>query len=95
MPAAWEGMWIVIAGNAVGDQGSGYGVEHASDLRKFSHKSEAVSHGFTLGRSDDFNLGFVRGGRLESMGWMDKRVGNDAETLARIGREIGLEAPRA
>jgi hypothetical protein len=94
MPAAWEGMWIVITGSAVGDPGSGYGTEYTSDLRKFGRKSEAVSHGFTLGRSDDFNLGFVRGGRLESMWWMDKRVRNDAETLARIGREIGLEAAR-
>lgn len=97
MPAAWEGMWIVVTGNAVGDQGNGYGTEYTSDLRKFSHKSDAVSHGFTLGRSDDFNLGFVRGGRLESMWWMDERVYQDVEhlkeipeRLAEIGREIGL-----
>jgi len=90
MPAAWEGMWIVIAGDAVGDQSTGYRSEYHSDLREFSHKSEAASHGFTLGRSDDFNLGFVRGGRLESMWWMDERVRNDAETLAKIGEQIGL-----
>ena len=99
MTAAWEGMWIVITGSIVGDPGSGYRTEYTSDLRPFSHKSEAVSHGFTLGRSDDFNLGFVRGGQLESLWWMDKRLYQDAATftdiperLAAIGREIGLEA---
>jgi hypothetical protein len=97
MPAAWEGMWIAITGSVVGDPERGFRTEYSSDLREFSHKSDAVSHGFTLGRSDDFNLGFMRGGRLESMWWMDERVYQDpasltenAARLAEIGREIGL-----
>jgi hypothetical protein len=88
----WSGMWIVITGTITGNPERGYVTEYASDLREFSHKSEAVDHGFTLSRSDDFNLGFVRNGRLESLWWMDKRRGEDAEALARIGREIGLNA---
>jgi hypothetical protein len=91
MAAAWEGMWIVITGSVSGDPEHTYRTEYDSDLREFSHKSDAVKHGFTLSRMDDFNLGFVRDGRLESMWWMEKRVDNDADTLARIGREIGLK----
>ena len=79
MTAAWEGMWIVITASIVGDPEHGHSTEYASDLREFSHKADAVSHGFTLGRVDDFNLGFVRGGRLESMWWMEKRFTEDAE----------------
>lgn len=98
MTAVWEGTWIVITGSVTGDDRHGFGTEYTSYLREFSHKSDAVRHGFTLGRSDDFNLGFVRGGRLESMWWMDERVYQDAkhlkevpERLAEISREIGLK----
>lgn len=97
MTAVWEGMWVVITGSATGDHG--IYTEYSSDLREFSRKADAVSHGFTLGRSDDFNLGFIRGGRLESMWWMDERVYQDPvglreipERLAEIGRGIGLNA---
>jgi hypothetical protein len=88
----WSGVWIVITGTVTGNPADGYRTEYASDLREFSHKHAATRHGFTLGRSDDFNLGFVRNGRLESLWWMEDRTHGDAETLARIGREIGLTA---
>jgi len=91
MPSAQEGAWIVIAGSITGDPERGFSTTYDSDLREFSHKPDAVSHGFTLGRSDDFNLGFVRSGRLESLWWMDKQIGEHPETLARIGREMGLK----
>lgn len=83
-------MWIVIIGSAVGNPEDGYRVAHDWDRRTFGHKSAAVGHGFQLGRSDDFNLGFIRNGRLESLWWMDHKLSEDEATLAEIGREIGL-----
>lgn len=85
--ARGHGEWIVIAGTI-----TGYRAEYTSDLRGFSRRSEAVVHGFTLGRLDDFNVGFVCDGQLGSLWWMDKQVSESAATLARIGAEIGLRA---
>lgn len=84
-------VWIVIIGSVVGNQGDGFHITHNSDLREFGHKPDVISHGFALARSDDFNVGLVRGGRLESLWWMDKNLSEDAETLAEISREIGLQ----
>ncbi len=83
-------MWIVILRSAVGNPEDGYDIASTSDLRKFSHKSEAIGHGFTLGNDDDFNVGFIRNGRLESLWWMDHRINEDQATLDETGREIGL-----
>jgi hypothetical protein len=87
---AMPGAWIVITATVNGNPEGGYTTEYASDLQEFDGKSAAVGHGFQLGRSDDFNLGLVRKGQLESFWWMGKRFPDDAAKLAAIGREIGL-----
>ncbi len=93
--AEWTGMWITITSHAVGNDRDGFRVAYDWDHRQFSHKADAVSNGFELTGSDDFNVGFVRNGRLESLWWMDKNLSEDKATLDGIGREIVLDGYRA
>jgi hypothetical protein len=93
MPEPWTGMWITITGHAIGNDRDGFRIAYDWDRRQFSHKSEAVSNGFEATGTDDFNVGFIENGRLESLWWMEKNLGEDESTLAEIGREIGLVTP--
>lgn len=90
MSDASVGMWITVTAQAEGNERDGFRVVHYWDGRKFSHKREAVSNGFTIRGSDDFNVGLVEGGRLVSLWWMEKNLGEDTETLAAIAAEIGV-----
>jgi len=56
----------------------------------------AISHGFEVAGCDDFNIGVIGDGRLISLDWMEKPVGNgkgvSAEKLHIIAETIDLEA---
>ncbi len=91
----WIGLWITVTGHAIGNDRDGFRVAYDWDHRQFSHKADAVANGFKLTGADDFNLGFVRDGRLESLWWMDKNLSEDKITLEQVGREIGLEGYHA
>lgn len=82
--------YITIAGSIVGNPRDGYQIEHYWDGKRFATKAEAVANGFTMGRSDDFNVGIVRGRTLASLWWMDKQLIEPSGTLAAIATEIGL-----
>ena len=82
--------YIVLVAHAVGNPEVGYKVVHDWDGQQFTRKPEAVSHGFELRKSDDFNIGVVSKGRLVSLWWMDHQVTESTETLAEISREISL-----
>ena len=82
--------YIVIIGRAVGNERDGFRIGYDWDLRQFAVKSQAVSHGFELAGSDDFNVGVIENGRLASLWWMDQRIDETPESLAEIGAEIGL-----
>jgi hypothetical protein len=86
----WTGMWITLTAQAEGNERDGFRIAHYWDGKKFSHKSEAVSNGFTTGRSDDFNVALTGGLGLAEIWWMDKRIEETPGTLAEISREIGL-----
>lgn len=86
----FNGSWIVIVGQAEGNDVDGFRVAHYWDRKEFPNKAAAVSHGFTMGRSDDFNVGFTGGGKLLSFWWMDEQLAEDEETLRKIAAEIGL-----
>lgn len=94
MPEPEPETWITLIGYAVGDERQGFRICHAWEGRRFGTKPEAISNGFAVACSDDFNVGLVRGGGLESVWWMDHKIDEDPETLAEIGREIGLAASR-
>ncbi len=82
--------YITVLSSAVGHTPQGFSVDYDWDQRQFATKPEAVSNGFRLRGCDDFNIGVVSKGRLVSLWWMDRQISESAETLAEIGREIGL-----
>lgn len=68
------------------------GVEicYTSDLETFKTIKEAISHGFTLERSDDFNIGVLIGKKLKQLLWMDKPLKYSYGELNRIQKDIGV-----
>lgn len=85
-------IWIVIQCSAVGNPEAGYRCAYDWDLKRFHDKKRAISHGFKIQGSDDFNLGEVVGGKLVGLWWMDEKIDESEETLKEIQEEIGLEA---
>ena len=81
--------FIVILAHALCSNGN-IGIDHSTDGRKFDTSAEAIKHGFTLGRSDDFNIGEVDGGKLMAVYWMDKRLDEKPEDLAEIEKDLCL-----
>ena len=69
---------------------SGYGIVHGWDGERFSDRAAAIKHGFKVRESDDFNIGVLVKGRLKSLDWMEKPIGETPETLKEIERELGL-----
>lgn len=84
--------YIVICQNVVGGDGRPFDFVCSWDGRRYDSKKDAVHHGFSLDRSDDFNVGILEDGKLISFWWMDDEV--DAN-LREIAKEIGVEAAPA
>lgn len=82
--------YIVIVRRAWSNEG-GHGIEYSSDLIHYDIRNGAISHGFQLVDSDDFNIGVIENGQLISFDWMDRPVGENEDTLAQIAELIGLE----
>lgn len=81
--------FIVLCGQVVGNEQDGFETSYDWDLREFATKPEAVSHGFRIRGSDDFNIGLVRDDWLVSLWWMDSQIDEDAATLGEIARQVG------
>lgn len=86
---------MTIISQAEGDDRDGFRITHYTDGHQFATKGEAVSRGFELAASDDFNIGQISAGRLASLWWMDDRLDLTDADLAEVGRDIGLETCRA
>lgn len=84
-------LYVILTAQVEGNPEMGYGIYHYWDGRSFTDKTLAVSHGFEIRESDDFNVGVVRKGALESVWWMDDRIDEEASVLAKITGECGLE----
>lgn len=69
----------------------GHGIEYTTDSIESDDRDNAIKRGLKMQGSDDFNIGVIDGGRLVSFDWMDKPVGESAETLAEIAEAIGYE----
>lgn len=81
--------YIALAGSAWCNT-TGHGIYYGWDGERFDTREAAIKHGFTLDRSDDFNIGVLVDGKLVSLDWMDEAVDDDPDTLAEIGEELGL-----
>lgn len=85
--------YIVICQQIVGGDRQPFVTEYSHDGRRFPSRDAAISHGFTLGRSDDFNIGVLDAGQLVSFDWMDKKVVESApERLRHIAEQIYLRS---
>ncbi len=76
--------FIVLCGSVVGGGDLPFCTEYSFDGKRFSDRQSAISHGFTLRRSDDFNIGVLTDGKLTSLDWMEKPVDTDPDLLAEI-----------
>lgn len=88
--------YVVITQQVEGSARLGFSTACYSDLKLFDDRDRAIRHGFTLGRSDDFNVGTVQGGRMVAFGWMDQDFADGSGyDLEEIGQQIYLpEATR-
>lgn len=80
--------YIVLAASVVGS--GPFTTEYSFDGQKFNDRQSAISHGLTIGRSDDFNIGVLRDGKLISLDWMDRTVDADPAELEIIAKSAGL-----
>ena len=81
--------YIVIFQQVVCSPGMPITIDYSWDSRKYNSRSEAITHGFEIRGSDDFNIGIVERGRLVGFSWMDESIPDD---LAAIACMIGLKA---
>ncbi|MBF0501467.1 MAG: antitoxin [Candidatus Riflebacteria bacterium] len=81
--------WIVILAFAFANT-STFRIEYSSDLNEYETAKEAIEHGFTLNRNDDFNIGKIVDGKLDSVYWMDKKLEESEKTLTKIQEEVAL-----
>ena len=85
--------YITICQSVVGNELSGYTIDYSTDGKRFSTRAGAIKNGFEVRQSDDFNVGVVNGNKLVSFDWMDDPVGEDADGMAEIQRQIFGDLP--
>jgi hypothetical protein len=78
--------YIILCGQVVGS--GPFTVEYSFDGRKFDDRAAAIRHGFKTGRSDDFNVGVLREGKLVSLDWMDQTVDADPGLMSEIEAQV-------
>src|SRR4051812_2177711 len=67
--------FIVLCGQIVGS--GPFETEYSWNGSRFADRKAAIAEGFKVRRSDDFNIGVVRGRKLLSLDWMEKSVEHD------------------
>lgn len=81
--------YIVICGQATG--GGPFRIEYSTDGERFPNRARAITHGFTKGRLDDFNIGVLEDGKLVSIDWMEETVEEIPAYLAVVSEQLGLK----
>jgi hypothetical protein len=81
--------YVVVAATIIGTPEK-YEHIYDSDGRTYDDRSEAISAGFNLRGSDDFNIGVLHAGRLVELAWMDERIDEEPSVLAEIARQLGI-----
>jgi hypothetical protein len=81
-----ETQYIVILQSVVGN----FEIAYEWDFEAFKTLKQAIKHGFTLDRSDDFNIGIIRDGHLVQLNWMEKNIDEELEVLKEIEKHIDL-----
>jgi hypothetical protein len=86
--------YIVIVASAFCSPGGPAGISYSWDGKFHKKLEDAISDGWEIRDSDDFNIGRVTSGRLIELTWMGERIDEPKSTLRKIGTEIGLEKSR-
>lgn len=79
----------------------GSGVNFLWDQIQFGSRHLALTHGYRMTGTDDFNIGTLRDGRLVAFGWGEKDFGLDrgdeephgGYDLVEIAQHIGVKPP--
>ena len=82
---------IVTVPDSTARDGIGFDTTYNwADRKLHASREQAVSAGFKLRGSDDFNVAVVRDGRLTWFGWMDEHL--DDYDLDEVAEQIGLRS---
>jgi hypothetical protein len=75
--------WFATAASIYGFGPGKWDEYYSWDGQTFSSRELAISHGWSLYGSDDFNVGYMEDGTLVWFGWMNKEFGwQDREFVA-------------
>ena len=80
--------YIVLCGNFVSSGENAFSLEYDWDFQEFDSMDEAIEHGLTLDRSDDFNIAEIIGKRVMALYWMENKLEEPSEHLREIERQI-------
>lgn len=80
--------YVVVAPSIVGNPEAGYDTVYAVHPPVQPTLAHAKRYGFTIGRSDDFNIGVLRRGELVASLWMDEVVDDNRSDLADMAEAI-------
>lgn len=83
--------YVVIECRAWMNEG-GYGFNYSMPTAPLDSLDAAISEGFKVTGSDDFNVGVIANGRLTDLLWMRESLGEPSEVLADIATQIGVRA---
>jgi hypothetical protein len=78
--------WIVVLQNIVGTGGR---TVYNWDSKCFPSRELAIEHGFTLDRSDDFNVARIENGKVVQFFWMDEEL--TPWPFEDVNNQLGLE----
>ena len=81
--------YIVILQSVICSPTTPIELAYSWDGEEFNERNQAISHGFEIRGSDDFNIGILNGRRLVGFSWMDESIDED---LIAVAKKIGLEA---
>mgnify|MGYP007050488968 CR=1 FL=1 len=84
--------WITVCQQIIGGGDREFETAYTSNLERFPTRELAISHGFTLGRSDDFNVAELVDGKLASFWWMNRKFEEGVHDLNEIAEQLGIEA---
>ena len=85
--------YCLITASVIGGDTTPMEIVHYWQGDGFRSVAEAKRVGLAdLYRSDDFNIGAIRNGRLAAILWMDEVVDDDPALMSEIAAEVGLAA---
>lgn len=85
--------YVPIAASIVGNPEAGYWTEYVWYGDTHRTLAQAQRAGFNLDRSDDFNIGVIRGGYLAALTWMGEITDDGFDVLSEIAEQTDLPAP--